>query len=133
MVVGGGQSVRERYGDVEEFGKLETAVRDRTLETLPLDQLHGQEVETVGLLDRVDRDDVRMPQGGHRAGLALEALQSLGVRGDFPRQDLQCDRATEIEIFGPEDLTHPALAQLGGDLEVGKRLSDQLDFHDSEQ
>ncbi len=54
--------------------------------------------------------------------------QDLGFPRE-PRQPFRVARdghlAPQLGVLGPIDLSHPALAQLGGDLEVGERLADQ--------
>ena len=61
-----------------------------------LDQLHRQEMDAVGLLDRVDRDDVRVIERGDGAGLALEAGEPIGVARHVRGQHLQRDVASEL-------------------------------------
>jgi hypothetical protein len=49
-----------------------------------LDQLHREEVNPVGFLYRVERDDVRVIERGDGASLALEACQAARDRGPSP-------------------------------------------------
>ena len=47
-------------------------------ERLALDELHRHEVNVVDDLDRVDRDDVGMVEGGDGLGLALSGQPAAG-------------------------------------------------------
>ena len=47
----------------------------------PFDQFHGDEVDVIGFLDRVDRHHVGMIECGDGASLALEAGESIGIIG----------------------------------------------------
>jgi len=64
------------------------------------------------LLDRVDRDDVRVVERSDGLGLALEALPALRVRCHARREDLQRDLAVQARVLGLEDLAHAADADL---------------------
>ena len=57
--------------------------------------------------------------------LALEPGKTLAVSRDRFGQDFDGHIATELRVFGPVDLPHTTLTQLGGDLEVRQRLIDQ--------
>ena len=50
-----------------------------TQETYAFDQLHGTDMDTVGLLDGMDGDDVWVAAGSHRPVLALEACPPVQV------------------------------------------------------
>ena len=65
-----------------------------------LDELHRQEVDAVRFLDRIDRDDVRMVEGGDGAGFALEAGEPLGIIAPFHPGALQRDSAPEPGVAG---------------------------------
>ena len=70
---------------------------------------------------RVDRDDVRMIEGGDRPRLALEALQALRVGRHLRREQLQRHAALERRVLGGIDLAHAAGAELLQDPIVAKR------------
>ena len=81
LVVGGGESLGERRRDLEDPLDRHPALGDELVERLPLDELHGQEVDAVGLLDGVDGDDPGVVEGGEGLRLALEALEPLRAGG----------------------------------------------------
>ena len=64
------------------------------------------------LLDRIDRDDVRVVEGGDGARFALKAREPLGIARQFGRQHLQRDVAPELGVAGTIDLAHAACAKL---------------------
>jgi hypothetical protein len=78
----------------------------------PLDVLHHQEVDPLGLPGIVSRDHVRVVELGGGLDLALEALDGLRRLDGHRRQDLQGDQAFHLAVTGLEDLAHPPLADL---------------------
>ncbi len=123
-VVGRAQGVGQRDGDLEELRQRHAPLGDQLAETAPRDELHGEEVDAVGLLDRVEVDDVRVVQGGEGPGLALEAVQPLAVRRQLRRQDLERHLAPQLGVLGPVDHPHPALTELVEDPIVSEGLAD---------
>ena len=79
-----------------------------------------------GFSNLVDRRDIRMIERRQGAGLALEARQPLGARGELLRQDLDCHLASELRVLGAIYRPHTTLAKLGGDFEVRKSLADHV-------
>ncbi len=61
-----------------------------------------------------------MVEGGQRLGLALEAVQPLGVRGQLGRQQLERHLPLEPRVLGAIDLTHAARAELLEDAVVAQ-------------
>ena len=110
----------ERLGDLpcdgECFVEGARTLCDALREVLALDEFHDEGRDPSGFLDRVDRRDVRMIQRGERLRLALKSGQAIRVRGEGVRQHFDRDLATEARIGGAVDRTHPALANLRGDL-----------------
>ena len=82
----------------------------------PLDQLHRQEPDAVLILDRIERDDIRVVEAGHGARLVFESRQAFGVRGHVGRQHLERDVTTEAAIARTVHLAHAARAERGDDL-----------------
>ena len=67
-----------------------------------------------------------MIQRRQDSGLALETSQAVGVRGHRLGQHLYRNLAPQLGVIGTVHLPHAALAELGGDPEVGECLTDQL-------
>jgi hypothetical protein len=127
LVVGGGKSIGQRHSEVEELPEREPTFRYQPLERLAVDKLHGDEMDALVLLDRVDGDDIGVAQGRNGPRLAREALEPLLAAGELGRQHFDRHLAAELGVLGPIHLPHAALAQLGGDLVVRNRLSDQIE------
>ena len=109
--------------DVEYLRKRQPARGKRTVQALPVDQLHGEEVRTALLLDGVDGHDVRVVQRSDRLRLALEAFQPGSIRGHLRWEDLQRHLALEPGVLGQKDRPHAALADPALDAVVGQCLS----------
>ena len=67
------------HGELEEPLQRQAVVGDDLVERVALHVFHGQEVSAVGLLERVQHDDVGMRDRSNGAGLSLEALPTLGI------------------------------------------------------
>jgi hypothetical protein len=91
-------------------------------ERLPLQQFHGDEGSPIGIVNLVDRADVRVVQGGRSLGLPLESAESLRVVGEFVRKELQGDVTTELEVFCFIYHTHAPAADFAEDAVMGNRL-----------
>ena len=96
-------------------------LRNRQRERLALDQLHREEQDRSGLLDRVDRDDVRMVQRGGCARFTLEPAEPIGISGKGRRQDFDRDVTAEARVAGAVHLAHAAAAEQRHDLVGPKR------------
>ena len=101
-------------------GPLPDPLRER----LPLEQLHRDEVLALVLVDRVDGADAGVVEGRGRAGLALEALERVGVLGQLGGQELERDVPAELRVLGLVDDAHAAAAELRRDAVVGDRPAD---------
>ncbi len=65
-----------------------------------------------------------MVQGRRGARLSAKTFQRLRVFCNILRQELQSDKATEFDVLGLVDHTHPATAQLLDDAVVRDGLTD---------
>jgi hypothetical protein len=101
-------------GDVESLLERQRAGLDLLLDTLTFDELHGD--EAMFFIDFVDGANIGMIQ--RCRGLCFSE-KALAVFCGMRRKELQRNRATEFQIFGFIDDTHPALAQLFEDSVVG--------------
>ena len=108
-------SVRER----EPAGNLERelervlevelpAALDEALQVLAVDVLEDDELPTLVLAAVDHRDDVRMREGGDRAGLAPEALDVLLVLAVVRVEHLQRNAALEQRVERAVDTGHAA-------------------------
>ncbi len=93
---------------------MRAPLRESLRERLAADELHRDEVQAGVAVDLVDRDDVRMVEGGRRLGFAGEAFAAEGVGEPFG-EDLQGDVAIEAGVAGAPDDAHAAFSGLFDD------------------
>src|SRR2546430_10313766 len=86
--------------------------------------LHGDEVQSFGLVHIEDRADVRMVQGGCEARLALESFQIGYLDSEFGRKDFENDCAPKFLIDGFVNRALPAGADFVSDLVIAEELPD---------
>ena len=106
---------------IERIGELDRPIQqgadgerppaDATIEWIALEQLHGDELGALVLVDLVDRTDARMVQRRRGSSLAHEALDHLSVVGAIRREELERHVARELEVFGLVDDAHAAGAE----------------------
>src|SRR5262245_35712467 len=96
---GEGQRLGERDGRTRARTRI-TAWCDRAgdpvVQRHAFDQFHHERMDTVVLLEAVDRGDIGMVQRRERTRLAFETRESLLVGLKLYWQDLQRDVATEL-------------------------------------
>jgi hypothetical protein len=85
-------------------------------------QFHGNEGSPIGIVNFVDRADVRVVQGGRGFGFPLKTAESLRVVGEFVGKELQGDVATELEVFRFVHHTHAPTPNLAEDAVMGNGL-----------
>jgi len=67
-------------------------------------------MDPLGLLDREDRDDVRMIERGYGLGFSLEAHRAIRIARERLGEDFQRDVTIQLCVAGSVDFTHPARA-----------------------
>ena len=112
----GCQRVRDLNGVAERGADTQPAAADQMSERGARNVLHRDEVDAVGLPDLINRDDVRMIQGGSGSGLLNEALTSLSIDRAIRLEQLDRDGPAEARIDGAVDDAHPAFAERLQDL-----------------
>ena len=80
--------------------------QNEPVKRLTFDELHGQEVDAVGFLDRVDGDDVRMVELGKGLRLTTKTGEPLGILRHFGGQDFKRYVAAELRVGGAIHLAH---------------------------
>ena len=93
-------------------------------ERLPFEQFHRDEVLVLPLLDRVDRADVRMVQGGRCARFSLKPFERLRIRRQRRREELQRDMSAELCIFRFVNDAHAAAAERADDAVMRNESTD---------
>ena len=108
-----GEPVGQLAGDVQHPpGRQRVLGADEVAQRPPVHELHDREGQPRRLADLVDRDDVRVVEGGGRARLLGEAAEAVRDRGEGLGQELDGDVAVEVVVAGAVDLTHAPRAQL---------------------
>ena len=112
--------------------RLEAAVLgDHRAQVGSLDVAHRDEQQAVDLARLVERDDVRVVDGGREARLAVETGAERLVLHELGSEHLQRDLAPEAQVLGPVHDTHAAAAddgldavarQLRADAQVSRHL-----------
>ena len=116
LLVGRCERIRDRDAQLDDARDGQPARCHLPVEPLALDQLHRQEPNAVLILDRIERDDVRVVEAGDRARFVFEARQAFGVSGHIGRQHLERDVATEAHVPRPIHLAHAAGAERRDDV-----------------
>ena len=119
-----GEPLSHLSGDAQGILDGHGAPADVVTKSLTLHQLHGDENNALSLADFVNCGDVRVGDCCCRPGLSQKSETPLLVAHEVRRQDLQRHWATQVGVLGPIDYTHPALADLGEDAEVGEGAAD---------
>ncbi len=112
-----GEAVGHLVGEVEQALGRQRPGMEHLAQRLAVDELHRDVDRGLVGADVVDRDDVRVVQGGGRARLLLETLAAIDVRGELRREDLDGHVAPEARIARAIDLSHPSRAEGREDLE----------------
>src|SRR5215213_2534054 len=116
-LVGEAEGGGDLTGDLRRLLGGDPAVGPQDVgERAPVHVLHGDEVGAGVAAPVVDVDDVGVAEVGRCLGLASEALDEVGVDGEFGEQDLDGDLAVEQAVAPEEHVGHAAapdaLAQL---------------------
>ncbi len=101
----------------------EPALLDQLVERLAGDVLHHDDVAVSIARDVVNRDDVRMVEGGGGARLLLESLPAFVAGEIIGPDDLQGDGPVETGVVGLVDDAHAALADLFENTEASEDLA----------
>ena len=123
--VGGIECVGNLDGHTEQNVRLRRLSCNPMLQRHALEKLHGDKGRAVLVINFVNGTDVGMIEGRSSLSFSFETVQSLRVFGDVIGQELQGDKAAQLEVFSFVDHAHPATAKFLEDAVVGNRLADQ--------
>ena len=112
VLVSNTQRLGNRHRKLEEALARHSLLGNQLVQRASLDVFHRDQMDAVHLLNRVNRDDVRVCQGCNGAGLEFEARQPLRIRGELRREHLDGDRPSQPRVPGQVHLAHPAGTQL---------------------
>ena len=113
--VRGGERVRDRNRNPQRLVEAHPLARNERIEALAADVLHHDEVVAVGRLDLVDRDDVRVVEGGGRLRLLDKAATAVRVGHPVSGQHLDGHFTAQARVAGPIHLAHAPRADEGED------------------
>ncbi len=122
LTVGSRQRVSHLHDDLERLGRGQPLPLEPGRQRLPLDVLHDDEASVTVGADLVDGADVGMIERGGGARLAQERLAGLVVVQSPRGEQLDRDRAIQVEVVGQIDLAHAADAQTTPDPIVGNNF-----------
>ena len=107
-----GQTFRNLRRDFNRLSHRQRAADKQLAQRLPLHQLHRDKGAAIGLVNLVNRTDIRMVQRGGRACLEAKTLKRLRVVCEFFGKKLQRNMAAELQVFGFVNHAHAATADL---------------------
>ena len=93
---------------------------DDLSERLAFNELHRIKMHAALAADRVDLDDVLVPEARRRLRLVFESLQMPRVHRPRVRQHLQCDPPAERNLLRLEHDAHAAPADLADQPEIAQ-------------
>ena len=124
------QRVCDLNSEQKQRLQFKRAVADQVLQSLAIQELHGDERLAALLADVVNRADVGMVESRRGLRFTLKTGKSLGVFGDFIGQEFQGDKSVQPGVLGLVNHTHPSAAQFLDDAVVRNGLADELGWSD---
>ena len=103
--------------------RLQTSALDEMPQIAPVDELHDQVKQAARFAEIVDGDDVGMAEPGQGAGFASKAFGKGRIATPLGRQDLDSHLAIQLDLPGPVDGAHAALADQFLDFELREKGS----------
>ena len=117
-----GKRLRNRPGDFENPIDREASFGNRAVERLPLDEFHGEEVDTVGFVHGMDGDDVRVVARRRHVPRA-ESARAGPDRRHPGGKDFERDVASELRVGRAVDLAHAACAEGSDDFKCSQTIA----------
>ena len=118
------KGIRNLDAERENQFRVHRAIADAVLQGHAVEILHGDEVLPTALINLEHHADIWVVQRRRRLGLALEAGERLRVLGYFIGQELQGNKAMQLDVLGFVDHTHPPAAEFFDNAIVGDGLVD---------
>jgi hypothetical protein len=81
-------------------------------QVLAFHELHQDEITSLGAFQAVHRCDVRVLDGGQKAGFAAQSVDGLRILGQGAGQQLDGDASLQSRILGEINVAHAALTEL---------------------
>src|SRR5882724_5483263 len=109
--MGGIKGVCDFDGQREHSFLIQGLTGNAVPQCYTIEELHGDKVRLLLVVDLVDGADIRMVKGGGGLSFSLEPAQGLRILGHAVRQELQRDKASKLEILGFVDNSHSPAAE----------------------
>jgi hypothetical protein len=109
-LMGAFERISDLPRDRECFIDRDRTLRDPIRESRTLDELHDQEGTGLAFFDAMNVRDIRMVERGENLRFAPKARQSIDIRCDGGKKNLDRDVAIQFRITGPIHLAHAAHA-----------------------
>ena len=116
LLMRGFERVRDLFRNGQRLIKRNRAARDALREIVALDEFHDERGGARTFFKPVDGGDVRMIERGEHFRFALKAREPIGISRERGWQDLNRDLTFQLGVRRPIHLTHPAFADLRGDV-----------------
>ena len=107
----GRQRVGDLRGVVERTGRVQRPPGNHLVERRAVDILERDEIDRVNRADLIDRDDVRVVEGGGRLGFADKPPRAIRVARGVGLQHFEGDHPIQPGIECPVDHPHAAPAE----------------------
>ena len=93
------ERISDLDGQLEKDFLLQRLAFSAVLEGVPLEQLHGNEISAIMLVDVINGADARVVEGRGGTRLALETLNGLRVTDQLFRQELEGHQTMELGVL----------------------------------
>lgn len=97
---------------LQRFGKAHALSGNQFIERFAANELHGNEVLAIRLIDVVDGDNAPVVQRRRRLGFLHKTAAALGLRSLARGQKLDRGESIEARVASLPDNAHAAFAQL---------------------
>src|SRR5208282_562757 len=111
LAMGHGERVCDGNADLEDIAHRQGAFAEPICQSLALEKLHDQKINSILRTDVVELADREMIERGNGAGLALEALLQFGRGREMSRENFDGDLAIETGVESGIHLAHSPRAE----------------------
>ena len=102
--------------------RLLAKLADYHVQRLPINELHGIEMDASLAANAMHGNDVRMVKVGRSLRFLAESLQMLGIKGGRKRQHFQGHGTPQGQLNGLVYNAHTATANFAHDLEISEGI-----------
>jgi hypothetical protein len=124
--VGGAESIGNLHGIPQRLGQSEPLARNQLVQSLTRDIFHDDEVEAGVARDVVNRNNVRVVQGGRRLSFLHKTAFAFWICDLLRRKNLQRDSPVEMRVLRLIHHSHTTLAELVQDAVMRNRTTGHL-------